>query len=605
MFKLFKYFKGKTFGVLASAVFLIFLSSLFHIIQPIFVNWCISIVGAINNPAAAGEPIKIISFIVFQIPYDKAWFAFWMVLLVMFVSTILSFGFGVFGYFLSAKASLRCTCNLRNNVYEKILTYSFQEFNVVTPPSLITRLTNDAQKIQQSLQMTFSLLIQAPITLIGTSVLIFTATNNLTTNICFGCLSLGFMSMIILMVGLIARIMIPLFGHAQRAIDETSTVIRENSLGARVVRSFNLQQHENEKMSLYSSKLRNLSLKVEIWIGSISVVIEFIIFGGIAIIYLISGFIISSDTTTLTTPTIYQIVNTMMIQLMSFVMFIIAISTVIRSKPSANRIYNLLQIIPSIINPKRGLKFNHNNYDIVFKNVSYKYNSNAKSEIIKNINLTIKTGETIGIIGVTGSGKTTLVDLIPRLYDPTTGSVTIGGKNVKNIDLHELRQNIGISLQDQTLFSGDIAYNLRYGKSDATEKEMQEACKLSCAWEFISKYEKQIFSPVEQRGRNFSGGQKQRICLARTLIRKPKILILDDTTSALDVITEKTVQKNIQSYLPNSTKIIVSQRISSIVNADRIIVLDKGKISGIGTHHELLRNNEVYKLIAKLQLGNL
>lgn len=404
-----------------------------------------------------------------------------MVLLAMFVSTILSFCFGVFGYFLSAKASLRCTCNLRNNVYEKILTYSFQEFNVVTPPSLITRLTNDAQKVQQSLQMTFSLLIQAPFTLIGTSILIFTATNNLTTNISFGCLSLGFMSMIILMVGLIGRIATPLFDHAQRTIDETSTVIRENSLGARVVRSFNLQQHENAKMSLYNSKLRNLSLKVEIWIGSVSVVIEFIIFGGIAIIYLISGFIINSDTTTLTTPTIYQIVNTMLIQLMSFVMFIMAIIIVIRSKPSANRIYNLLLIVPSIINPKQGLKFNPNNYDIVFKNVSYKYSSDAKSEIIKNINLTIKTGETIGIIGVTGSGKTTLVDLIPRLYDPTIGTVTIGGKNIKNIDLHELRQNIGISLQDQTLFSGDIAYNLRYGKADATEKEMQEACQLSCA----------------------------------------------------------------------------------------------------------------------------
>lgn len=603
MFKLLKYFRGKIFGVLAIAIFLIFLSSLFHIIQPTFVNWCITIVGAIS--AKTGKPIEIISFIRFTIPYDQAWFAFWMVLLAMFIATLLSFGSGVFGYFLSAKASLRCTYNLRNNAYEKILTYSFQEFNVVTPPSLITRLTNDAQKIQQSLQMAFSLLIQAPITLIGTSILIFTATNNPETNISFGCLSLGFMAMIILLVGLIARIIIPLSSHSQTAIDETSTIIRENSLGARVVRSFNLQQHEGARMSLFSSKLRNISLKVEIWVGSISVVIEFLIFGGIAVIYLVSGLLIQSGSSALTTPVVYQIVNTMMMQLMSFVMFIIAITTVIRSKPSADRIYNLMQIVPSIINPKHGLKFDPKNYDISFKNVGYKYSYDAKSEILKNINLTIKSGETIGIIGVTGSGKTTLVDLIPRLYDPTVGTITIGNKNVKDIDLHELRQNIGISLQDQTLFSGNIAYNLRYGKADATVKEMEEACKLSCAWEFVSKYKKQIFAPVEQRGRNFSGGQKQRLCLARTLIRRPKILILDDTTSALDVITEKTVQKNIQNYLPDSTKIIVSQRISSIINSDRIIVLDQGKISAIGTHKALLKNNEVYRSIAKLQLGNL
>lgn len=605
MFKLFKYFRGKIFGVLAAAIILILFSSLFHIIQPTFVNWCITIVGAINDPAAIGKPIKIISFISLTIPYDQAWFAFWMVLLAMFIATVLSFSSGVFGYFLSAKASLRCTYNLRNNAYQKILTYSFQEFNVVTPPSLITRLTNDAQKIQQSLQMAFSLLIQAPITLIGTSALIFTTTNDPHINISFGCLSLGFMALIILLVGLIARIMIPLFGHSQRAIDETSTVIRENSLGARVVRSFNLQQHENTRMSLFSSKLRNLSLKVEIWAGSITAVIEFLIFGGIAIVYLVSGALIQSGSSTLTTPVVYQIVNTMMMQLMSFVMFVIAITTVIRSKPSADRIFNLMQIVPSIINPKQGLKFDPKNYDISFNNVSYKYNCDAKSEILKNINLTIKSGETVGIIGVTGSGKTTLVDLIPRLYDPTVGTITIGNINVKDIDLHELRQNIGISLQDQTLFSGDIAYNLRYGKADATVKEMEEACQLSCAWEFVSKYEKQIFAPVEQRGRNFSGGQKQRLCLARTLIRRPKILILDDTTSALDVITEKTVQKNIQSYLPDSTKIIVSQRISSIINSDRIIVLDQGKISAIGTHKELLKNNEVYRSIAKLQLGNL
>ena len=295
----------------------------------------------------------------------------------------------------------------------------------------------------------------------------------------------------------------------------------------------------------------------------------------------------------------------MLIQLASFIMFVIAIATVIRSKPSAERISSLMEITPSIINSKRPLKFNTKKYDIEFKNVSYKYAKDSQAEIIKNINLKIKSGETIGIIGPTGSGKSTLVDLIPRLYDPTQGAIYIGGLNIKDINLHELREYIGISLQDQILFSGDIAYNLRYGKNDATEEEMKKACELSCAWEFISKYDKLFASPVEQRGRNFSGGQRQRVCLARTLIRKPKILILDDTTSALDAITEKKVQKNIDNYLPDSTKIIVSQRVSSIMNADRIIVLEQGKICGIGTHNQLLRSNDVYKQIAKLQLESL
>ena len=263
----------------------------------------------------------------------------------------------------------------------------------------------------------------------------------------------------------------------------------------------------------------------------------------------------------------------------------------------------MLVVEPAIKNAKKPVDFNKENFDIVFKNVNFAYEGKTDKRIIKKIDLVIKSGETIGIIGPTGSGKSTLVNLIPRLYDISDGKLTIGGVDIKNIDIHQLRENIGISLQEQVLFAGNIAYNLRYGKKDATEEEMLEACQLSCAWEFISRYENKFKTAVEQRGKNFSGGQKQRICLARTLIRKPRILILDDTTSALDVITEKKVQKNIADFLPKSTKIIVSQRISSIINADRIVVLDKGAISGIGTHDELLKNNQLYNSIAKLQIA--
>ena len=594
MIKLFKYFRGKSLVLLISSVVLIGLSSLFQIIQPMFLDWCINIVAGINS----GATEIVIKFIFnFPIPIAQAWFAYWMVLVGMFSAAILSFGFGMFGYYICAKSSLLCTMNLRNAVYTKVLTYSFQNFNVISPASLITRLTNDAQKIQQALQMIFSTLIQMPIMLIGAAILIFTA------NVYFGVVGIAFMVLMILIVGLIARVVIPLFSRVQSTIDETSSIIRENVLGVRVVKSFNLQKVQHKKFSLSSDKLKSLNFRSNAWVGSIFAIIEFLIFTGITIVLLVAGYLISIGSTNIQPANIYAVVQTMIILLISFIMLMFAISFIIRARPSVNRIRELLVVEPAIKNIEKPVDFNKENFDIVFKNVNFAYEGKTDKRIIKKIDLVIKSGETIGIIGPTGSGKSTLVNLIPRLYDISDGKLTIGGIDIKNIDIHQLRENIGISLQEQVLFAGNIAYNLRYGKKDATEEEMLEACQLSCAWEFISRYENKFKTAVEQRGKNFSGGQKQRICLARTLIRKPRILILDDTTSALDVITEKKVQKNIADFLPKSTKIIVSQRISSIINADRIVVLDKGAISGIGTHDELLKNNQLYNSIAKLQIA--
>ena len=594
MIKLFKYFRGKSLVLLISSVVLIGLSSLFQIIQPMFLDWCINIVAGINS----GATEIVIKFIFnFPIPIAQAWFAYWMVLVGMFSAAILSFGFGMFGYYICAKSSLLCTMNLRNAVYTKVLTYSFQNFNVISPASLITRLTNDAQKIQQALQMIFSTLIQMPIMLIGAAILIFTA------NVYFGVVGIAFMVLMILIVGLIARVVIPLFSRVQSAIDETSSVIRENVLGVRVVKSFNLQKVQHKKFSSSNDKLKSLNFRSNAWVGSIFAIVEFLIFTGIAIVLLVAGYLISIGWTQIQPANIYAVVQTMVMLLISFIMLMFAISFIIRARPSVNRIRELLVVEPAIKNIEKPVDFNKENFDIVFKNVNFTYGGKTDKRIIKKIDLVIKSGETIGIIGPTGSGKSTLVNLIPRLYDISDGKLTIGGVDIKNIDIHQLRENIGISLQEQVLFAGNIAYNLRYGKKDATEEEMLEACQLSCAWEFISRYENKFKTAVEQRGKNFSGGQKQRICLARTLIRKPRILILDDTTSALDVITEKKVQKNIADFLPKSTKIIVSQRISSIINADRIVVLDKGAISGIGTHDELLKNNQLYSSIAKLQIA--
>ena len=593
MIKLFKYFRGKSLVLLISAVVLIGLSSLFQIIQPMFLDWCINIVGGINS----GVDIEINFIVTFTIKITNAWFAYWMVLVGMFSVAIISFGFGLFGYYICAKSSLLCTMNLRNEVYAKVLAYSFQNFNVISPASLITRLTNDAQKIQQVLQMIFSTLIQMPIMLIGAAILIFTA------NVYFGVVGIAFMVLMILIVGLIARVVIPLFLRVQSAIDETSSVIRENVLGVRVVKSFNLQKVQHKKFSSSNDKLKSLNFRSNAWVGSIFAIIEFFIFTGITIVLLVAGYLISIGSTNIQPANIYAVVQIIIILLISFIMLMFAISFIIRARPSVNRIRELLVVEPAIKNIEKPVDFNKENFDIVFKNVNFAYEGKTDKRIIKKIDLVIKSGETIGIIGPTGSGKSTLVNLIPRLYDISDGKLTIGGVDIKNIDIHQLRENIGISLQEQVLFAGNIAYNLRYGKKDATEEEMLEACQLSCAWEFISRYENKFKTAVEQRGKNFSGGQKQRICLARTLIRKPRILILDDTTSALDVITEKKVEKNIADFLPKSTMIIVSQRISSIINADRIVVLDKGAISGIGTHDELLKNNQLYSSIAKLQIA--
>ena len=364
MIKLFKYFRGKSLVLLISSVVLIGLSSLFQIIQPMFLDWCINIVAGINS----GATEIVIKFIFnFPIPIAQAWFAYWMVLVGMFSAAILSFGFGMFGYYICAKSSLLCTMNLRNAVYTKVLTYSFQNFNVISPASLITRLTNDAQKIQQALQMIFSTLIQMPIMLIGAAILIFTA------NVYFGVVGIAFMVLMILIVGLIARVVIPLFSRVQSAIDETSSVIRENVLGVRVVKSFNLQKVQHKKFSSSNDKLKSLNFRSNAWVGSIFAIVEFLIFTGIAIVLLVAGYLISIGWTQIQPANVYAVVQTMVMLLTSFIMLMFAISFIIRARPSVNRIRELLVVEPAIKNAEKPVDFNKENFDIVFKNVNFAY----------------------------------------------------------------------------------------------------------------------------------------------------------------------------------------------------------------------------------------
>lgn len=312
------------------------------------------------------------------------------------------------------------------------------------------------------------------------------------------------------------------------------------------------------------------------------------------------GLILKSGNSPQLASQIYGAVQVMVMVLSSSIMACMVIANVIRTEPSFRRINEIIHTNSSIVSPKNPNKFNH--YDIKFDHVNFKYTADSKEYVLKDINLEIKEGETLGIIGGTGSGKSTLINLIPRLYDVTKGKVTIGDIDVRNLSVNDLRTNIHFAIQEQTLFAGDIKYNLRYGLTNATNEQMVDACKQACAWEFVSQLPRRLEAPVEQRGRNFSGGQKQRLCLARAIIGKPKILILDDTTSALDLLTEKTVQTNLANSLPDTTKIIVSQRISSIMHADHILVLKNGTIDGYGSHNELIKSNSLYHDIAQTQL---
>ena len=333
-------------------------------------------------------------------------------------------------------------------------------------------------------------------------------------------------------------------------------------------------------------------------------IIQFSLNIGIVLLLLLGGQIILKAHNLQIVTFIYGVVQIMIMVLSSSVMGIMVLALTIRTVASAKRINEIFDTECSITDCEKPINFNSSNYDIEFKNVTFSYtNKGANEYALSNINLKIKTGETIGIIGPTGSGKTTLINLISRLYDVTSGEVTINNVNVKKIALSELRKNISVALQEQIIFSGDIAYNLKYGKFDATDKEMIEACKYSCAWDFINKLPNKLYSRVEQRGKNFSGGQKQRICLARSLIKNPKILIFDDSTSALDLLTEKKFQSNLDKFFKNITKIIVSQKISSVKNANKIIVMDNGKIIESGSHSSLMKASGFYSMIAKSQLS--
>nr|WP_321027288.1 ABC transporter ATP-binding protein [Clostridium neonatale] len=489
-------------------------------------------------------------------------------------------------------ASMKLGQNLRTGLFNKIQTLSYADIDHLKPSSLITRLTNDVMQIQNMVTMLLRGMIRSPLLCIGGLIMSYILSPMLSI------IFLIVIPIILISVVIVMKKSFPLFLAVQQKIDNINVVMRENILGVQVIKVFNIVNKQFNRFNDANNGLNSESIKAQninmmLW-PIVSLVMNFAVisvlwFGGIMVnrgliqVGIIMAFI----------NYIIQIMN-------ALIMAVGIVINISRAKASADRINEIFDIVPAINNNDGTIK--PEKYDVEFKNVSFKYNEDS-DYVLKNISFQVKEGEKIGIIGGTGAGKSTLVSLISRLYDVTEGEILIGGVNVKDLNLAELRKNIGFVTQENTLFSGTIERNLKFGSAEADRDLVEESVKEAEAYEFIMKKENAYESSVEQRGQNFSGGQKQRLCIARVLIRNCKIFIMDDSTSALDMATEAKLQNSIKKRMKNKTMFVIAQRISAIADADKIIVLDNGTINAIGKHDDLIKNNEIYRSIAILQFG--
>ena len=514
----------------------------------------------------------------------------------LIICAILSLLFGILQGRLAAKASSGFAKNLRQDLFYKVQNFSFSNIDKFSTSSLITRLTTDVTNVQNAFQMLIRVAIKTPLMLI---------------------FSLGFSINISWKLSIVFLFLIPVLGFGLYFIsttahptmkrvfqryDDLNNVVEENVSGIRVVKSNVMEEHEKEKFGVVSNDIykgfskgeKLLALNNPLMQGSIYICILVICWFGAKII-------VGTGMTELTTGELMTLL-TYAIQILSSLMMLSMVLVMITiSKSSGERICEVLNESPDIINPDNAQK-QVKDGKIEFKNVGFSYVNDKNKECLKNINLTIESGETVGILGGTGAGKSTLVNLIPRLYDTTEGTVLVGGKNVKKYDIESLRNEVSCVLQKNVLFTGTIKENIRWGDENASDEDIVRVCKLAQADEFINQLPNGYDTYIEEGGTNVSGGQKQRLCIARALLKHPKILILDDSTSAVDTKTDSLIQKAFKEEIPDTTKIIIAQRISSIENCDKIIVMDNGEINGIGTHEELLENNAIYKEVYDSQV---
>lgn len=501
---------------------------------------------------------------------------------------------GVMGGIYGAKASAGFARNLRMAMFENIQSYSFANIDKYSTAGLVTRLTTDVTNIQNAYQMILRMCFRAPFSLIIAMTMTFIINAKLA---CIYLIAIVFLAVVL---GFLLKVTYKYFSQVFEKYDELNASIQENVSAIRVVKSFVREDYEVKKFNRATNNLYKLFVKAENAMVSVSPLMMMTVYGCIiAISWFGANMIVGGE---MTTGELTSMLTYCMNILMSLLMVAMVFVMITMSLASARRISEVLKEESTLKNPENP-DYNVENGSIDFENVSFSYNTTSEKPILNNINVSIKSGETVGIIGGTGSSKTSLVNLIGRLYDVTDGVVKVGGKDVRSYDLETLRDEVSVVLQSNVLFSGTILDNLRWGNENATEEECVKACKLACADDFIQSFPDRYNTHIEQGGTNVSGGQKQRLCIARALLKKPKILILDDSTSAVDTATDARIRKAFRDEIPDTTKIIISQRISSVENADKIIVMDDGEISAVGTHEELVNSSPIYSEIYSAQTG--
>jgi len=514
--------------------------------------------------------------------------------IIMIIVAFLSLASGVLAGRFAATAATGFGSNLRSAMYSNIQRFSFSNIDKFSTAGLITRMTTDVTNIQMAYQMTMRIAVRAPFTLICSLVMCFTISHKLSSVFLIALVFLGIALFAI--IGKVSK----LFDVVFKKYDDLNASVQENVSGIRVVKAFVREEHETEKFHSASNAIYKMFVKAESLIALNNPVMMFVVYFSIILIsWLGAKYIVIGDLTTGNLTSLFSYVMSVLMSLMMLSMIFVMLTM---SAASGKRIAEVITEEPDIVNPEQPVT-EITDGRIDFDHVNFAYAHGSGENVLRDIDLHIKAGETIGVIGGTGCGKSSFVNLISRLYDVTEGSVRVGGRDVREYDLELLRNSVAVVLQKNVLFSGSILDNLRWGKEDATEEECREACRLACADEFIERFPDGYNTHIEQGGSNVSGGQKQRLCIARALLKNPKVLILDDSTSAVDTATDAKIQSAFNERIPGTTKIIISQRISSVKSADRILVLEDGKISGFDTHEKLIENNEIYKEIYEAQTG--
>ncbi len=513
-------------------------------------------------------------------------------------AALLTMFFGSAAGLTAATASAGFAKNVRQGMYYKIQEFSFGNIDKFSTASLVTRLTTDVQNVQQVFQMMTRICFRAPAMLIFALIAAFSVNRELSLVflLCLPILGVG--------VFILINKVHPIFERVFKTYDKLNNVVQENLYGMRVVKSFNRQDFETKKFTGISELIYRDFSKAEKTMAFVMPLMQFCMYGSMLIIcWLGARMIVASGNNELFGLTCGQLLSMItysMQLLMSLMMISMIFVFITMSRASAERIVEVLDEESDLYNPENPVTEVANG-DVDFEKVCFTYKKGSDKNVLEDVNLHIKSGSMVGILGGTGSSKSSLVQLIPRLYDVTSGSVKVGDKDVREYDIESLRSSVAMVLQKNVLFSGTIKENLRWGDENATDEEMIHACKVACAHDFIMEFEKGYDTYIEQGGANVSGGQKQRLCIARALLKKPKVLILDDSTSAVDMKTDALIRKALREELPETTKIIIAQRIASVQEADMIIVLEDGKIDSVGTHDELMKSSLIYREVYESQ----